>query len=83
MKFKLIAFISCIYPTKHYYKHVKHTAAILVYTSVYAIMHVCIKLAVNWKNLKASVRDVYFGKVSKKNLKNTAIKYKMASKKTH
>lgn len=46
-------------------------------------MHVCIKLAVNWKNLKASVRDVYFGEV---NLKNTAIKYKMASstsKKTH
>lgn len=38
---------------------------------------------VNWKNLKASVRDVYFGEV---NLKNTAIKYKMASstsKKTH
>lgn len=31
---------------------------------VYASMHVCNQLAVNWKNLQASVKELYFVEVN-------------------
>lgn len=57
----------CIYITYNndrFITNMQNTLQLSYCIKVYASMHVCNKLAVNWKNLHASVKELYFVEVN-------------------